>query len=210
MSIFYLLVFMLVSMSYIDAAPTRWESVANNPYQQSEVERILKDAIFNTTENFYVIKKAFQAQPGSHKICIPIVYNITCAECEDSLTDNLGPKCTSGYYVPVLWVEFDASDTASKLLLFFATSGFTVFGFDWADACDIPTGKSFNLSTVSLPTLDLVIACNDTMLESELNQTLVYLTTLVSHTIMLATTCMYEALATLFCLPLCTVIVTVC
>ena len=58
-----LAVFILVGISHTDAAPTSlWEDVAeNNVYQQSELIKILKDAIFNSTNNnFYTIKNTFQ------------------------------------------------------------------------------------------------------------------------------------------------------
>lgn len=189
MFVFYLLAFILIGTSYVDTAPIS-SSVANNPDQNNEVKRILKDAMFNSTDNFYIIKKVFQVQPGTHKICISIAYNITCDDqpkCKNP--DSLGAKCTSGYYQPVLWAEFDPSDLAGGLLFFFASNGFTVFGFDWADACDIPellynSEANLDHSAINFPTLNLVVpslpCSNSTALESEINQTLLYLTILVS------------------------------
>ena len=89
--------------------------------------------------------------------------------------------CTSeNLYKPVLWTEFDTTHEAGRLLLSTAASGVKVFGFDWAGACDI---NLYELPIVSLPTLNLIVSslpCNDTTLELKINQTLLYLTTLVS------------------------------
>ena len=46
----------LVGMNHIDSAPTRWESTADyNPDWPSEISKILRDSIFNSTDNFYAI-----------------------------------------------------------------------------------------------------------------------------------------------------------
>ena len=78
----------------------------------------------------------------------------------------------------MLWTEFDTADIAGKLLFYYAVSDLNVFGFDWAGACDRPSNND------SVPTLNLLISslssCNDTNLEPEIDQLLLYLTTLVS------------------------------
>ena len=59
-----------ISGSHSDAAPVGWMTTYTGLYSQSELERILMNATFNSTDNFYIIKNAFQPEPGSHKICI--------------------------------------------------------------------------------------------------------------------------------------------
>lgn len=162
----------LVGMNYMDAAPTRWESTADyNPDWLSEISKILRDSIFNSTDNFYAIKKAFQPQPGSHKICITIAFNVTFVD-----------QCTSKYLV--FWTEFDITNMAGKLLVYFASSDFYVVGFDWAGACD-DLEQSVGGTYTSVPTIYLVIpasfSCNDTEVQSYIHWSLLYLTKLVRN-----------------------------
>ena len=175
-----LAVLIIVDASYSNAAPMGWTTAAPNgsPHEQSTVERVLNNATFNSTDNFYTIKRAFQPQPGSHKICIPINFHITCdsAECDDTHPEN---NCSPEFNASVLWTEFDTGDIAGKLMLYFASSDFNVLGFDWAGACDVP-----DYHNDSVPTLNLVVpslVCNNTILESEIQQSLLYLTTLVRN-----------------------------
>ena len=180
----------IASTSHADAAPigswmTIYES-SSNPYdERSTLEKILMNATFNSTDNFHIIKKAFQPRPGTHKICIPITFNITYSdqpECYD--TDNY----TSGFYTKsVLWTEFDTADFAGKVLLYFALSDLNVFGFDWAGACDLDI-DNYGMVNDSAQIINLVVpslSCNDTNLESEIHLSLLYLTTLVRELIII-------------------------
>ena len=165
------------------------ESSYSSPHKQSTVERILNNAMFNSTDNFYTIKRAFQSQPGTHKICIPVVFNFTCSnqsECGDIDAENYNCS-SSGFYKSVLWTEIDTADTAGKLLLYFASSNLNVFGFDWAGACDVPTELVYEPANgYSVPTIKLVVPgsflCgNYTIIDSEVQRSLLYLTTLVRN-----------------------------
>ena len=164
-----------------DAAPAGPRSTAymssNSQFHQSALEWVLKDAIFNSTDNFYTIRKAFQPQQGTHKLCIPIAYNITCTNQEECDSKSSSFNCTSGYYFPVIWTEFDTTDAAGKLI-YFALVGLGVLGFDWAGTCDVPEDPDGD-SWTSVPTLDLAIPQLPCDMES-LNHTLLYITTMVS------------------------------
>ena len=180
----FLIVLIILSTSYSNAAPVGWMTTASSssPHEQGTVARILNNATFNSTDNFYTIKKVFQPQPGTHKICIPIAFNITCTDmpkCDNIDTEN---NCTSGFYKSMLWTEFDTADIAGKLMLYFASSDLNVFGFDWAGACEVPVRESNDYD--SEPSINLVVPsllCNDTNLESEIHQSLLYITTLVRN-----------------------------
>ena len=186
---FYLLVVSFIGTSQFEsvvAAPAaslaEWASIADNNVQSlGVIEGILKDAIFSSTYNVYTLRKVFQSQPGIHKICIPIAFNITFSM----------DQCT--LYKSILWTKFDTADIAGKLLFYFASSGLSVFGFDWAGACDNPVNvydgePSDDYDSVS--TIYLAIpanfSCNDTNIEADIHQSLLYLTTLVrKHTVQL-------------------------
>ena len=165
-----------------------FESSSSSRYQRGALQRILIDAIFNVTDNFYAIKDAFQPQPGIHKICIPVTYNITCANQSEDQECVL--NCTTGYNIIMLitWTEFDSTDTAGNILFYFASNGFSVFGFDWSSACDIYESRT--ILELTLPSLP----CNDTKSDVLLNYTdqtelqlaLQYVTTLVSKTMSLS------------------------
>lgn len=142
--------------------------------QQSELQMILIEAIFNFRDNFYAIRNAFQPQPGVHKICIPVSYVVTCID--QSNQDSI-INCAAGYQQSMIWTEFDTTDTAGNIVFELASSGFSVFGFDWAGACvtELTSGTILylELNTTSLP-------CNGTD-QMDLLQTLRYITTMVSR-----------------------------
>ena len=178
-----LTVLIVLSASYSNAAPPGWittpPTTSTSSLEQGTVARILNNATFNSTDNFYAIKKAFQLQPGTHKICILIAFNITCTDHDQPKCDTEN-NCTSGFYKSVLWTEFDTADIAGKLMLYFASSDLNVFGFDWAGACEVSLRDPESIDRV--PSINLVVPsllCNDTSLESEIDQSLLYITTLV-------------------------------
>ena len=155
-----------------------------NQYQKSRnaIEEILFDTIFNSTDNSRIVKRTFREQPGTHKICILLAYNVTCDEDSDisPQCNESDPQCILGLY-NILWTEFDTSDTAGTLLLYLASDGFSVFGFEWAGACDLlqDDSNAANLSLVLPSSL-----CNgnqsDIDLKEEIMSSLIYITTLVS------------------------------
>ena len=153
-----------------------------DPYLwQGVLKRILIEAIFNVTDNFYTIRNAFQPQPGVHKICIPVTYSIEYIYCTDQFDQDIN-NCTIDYEQSIIWTEFDTMDTAGNIVFKFASSGFSVFGFDWAGACD--TDLDSGTSTLYLYLNATSLLSNDTDLaihqyETDLLQTLLYITTLV-------------------------------
>ena len=78
---------------------TESESPSSSHFHRSELQRILVDAIFNFTDNFYTIKRAFQPEPGKLKICIPVTYNIICTDQPDNVNEDESCfiNCTTGY-----------------------------------------------------------------------------------------------------------------
>ena len=163
----------------VDGAPVGsdtaafFESSNSSRYQRGALQRILIEAIFNVTDTVYTIKDAFLPQPGIHKICIPVTYNITCTN-QSELDQDCFLNCTTGYDVSMIWTEFDSTDTAGQLLFKFASSGFSVLGFDWAGACDL---SEFSTATLELTVPSKALPCNNT---DHLLQALEYMTTLVS------------------------------
>ena len=159
-----------------------------NQYQESSnaIEEILFDTIFNSTDNSRIVKRTFREQPGTHKICTLVAYNVTCDEDSDisPQCNESDPQCILGLY-NILWTEFDSSDTAGTLLLYLASNGFSVLGFEWAGACDLlqDDSNAANLSLVLPSSL-----CNgnqsDIDLKEEIMLSLIYITTLVSFMIM--------------------------
>lgn len=188
-SCYHLLTVLIIfgtSYSLTTAAPVGWtttSSYSSTPQRpHSIIEMILNNAIFNSTDNFYTIKKTFQVQPGIHKICIPIDFNISCANQSECSDVEVEKNCTSGFYKSVLWTEFDTTDIAGRLMLYFASSNLNVFGFDWAGACENPIDVQ-EQSNISTPIINLVVSasflCSNTSIESEIHDALIYLTTLV-------------------------------
>ena len=162
------------------------ESTNTNQCQQSELQMILIEAIFSFTNNFYAIRNGFQPQPGVHKICIPVTYYIFCTLSDQSDQDSINIiNCTTGYQQSIIWTEFDTTDTAGSTVFAFALSGFSVFGFDWAGACDT---SDFNSVPVLLLLNTTSLFCNGTD-QIDLQQTLLSITTLVS---MIITIVFYE------------------
>ena len=156
-------------------------SSSDSQYQRSALHKILNDAIFNSTDNFYIIKRAFQVEQGVHKICIPVTYNVTCTNQSVVYYDhdlNCIFNCTTGYNVTIIWTEFDTKNIAGKAILHYASDGFSVFGFDWTGACDVVSSVvTLKLTVMASILQDL---CNDTdQMDPDLLQALQYITTLV-------------------------------
>ena len=160
------------TVSFVDAD---FEPTNTSQCQQNQLLGILVETIFNFTDNFYAIRNAFQPQPGVHKICIPIAYDIICANQSDHDDQDYIINCTTGYQQSIIWTEFDTTDTAGNIVFSFASSGFSVFGFDWAGACDTESSTILHIELSSTTSL----LCNSTD-QVELLQALLYITTLVS------------------------------
>ena len=163
----------------IDSDSILASSSNNGQFQRNELQKMLIEALFNSTDNFYLIKNAFQQEPGVHKICIPVRYSVTCTDQqpEDSDKDlDHFFNCTNGYTWGTIWTEFDTKTIAGNLLIYFASNGFSVFGFDWGGACDTDDVKSLlNTTTVLVLTVPS-LSCS----EKDLQLVLLYITTLVS------------------------------
>ena len=164
---------------HTNAAPVGRTTVGtsdSNYYNQGALEKMLMDATFNS-DNFYTIRKAFQPQPGTHKICIPVTFNVTCA---DQLECEVDDNCTSGFCESVLWTEFNVTDTAGKVLFYFAVNNLNIFGFDWAGACD--ANLDLDIEHTAIIDLNLTsLSCTNTSIQSEIRQLLLYLATLVRN-----------------------------
>ena len=145
---------MLLSVE-VHLAPVMEVEACNTPVRddiQDEVDEILKEGLLNNTNNIDKIKTAFEVKSGQVKICVPLNYTIFCTEeeCGDF-------NCSSGYSYSSrsIWTNFDTSTLAGAFLFDFASLDWTVFGFEWAGACDLSIENTpvLNISVSSLAVL---------------------------------------------------------
>ena len=151
-----LLLFLVMLLSVeVHLAPVMEVEACDTPVRddiQDEVDEILKEGLLNNTNNIDKIKTAFEVKSGQVKICVPLKYTIFCAEeeCGDF-------NCSSGYSYTSIWTSFDASPRtlAGGFLFDFALLNWTVFGFEWAGACDLSIENTpvLNISVSSLAVL---------------------------------------------------------
>ena len=132
--ILILLVLLIVGVS---TAPVReLESQRSNSHDDQEVYKTLKEGLLNDTSNLENIKTAFKVKPGQVKICISFIY---CLYNDQGNCNNTG----------IIWTNFDASSLSGRFLYYFAVQNLSIFGFEWAGACDIDSDIYLDIKTSS-------------------------------------------------------------
>ena len=164
---------MLLSVE-VHLAPVMEVEACNIPVRddiQDEVDEILKEGLLNNTNNIDKIKTAFEVKSGQVKICVPLNYTIFCAkeECGD---------CSSGYSYSSIWTNFDTSTLAGGFLFDFASLNWTVFGFEWAGACDL---RIENTPVLNISVSSLAVLCGVDNWEEYISASLQHLTQQVSE-----------------------------
>ena len=128
-----LLVLLIVGVS---TAPVReLESQRSNSHDDQEVYKILKEGLLNDTSNLEKITTAFKVKPGQVKICISFMYHL----CNDQ----------DYYNTNIIWTNFNAYSLSGRFLFYFAFQNVSIFGFEWAGACDLDSDIHLNIKTSS-------------------------------------------------------------
>ncbi len=109
---------------------------------QQEVDDILEQGLLDNAENLDKIKRAFDWDPDTVKICVNINYEINCTNQEECAGCF---NCYASNPHTFIWTSFDPTTLAGALLLEYGSVSYDIFGFEWAGACDLS-----NESTVSL------------------------------------------------------------
>ena len=135
------------------------QQATEDVFTEHDYEKISKqeliDEIFKGKSNLAVIKKAFGS--STNKVCIPITYDVQvyCRRrrriCNDSYSILFHPICMD-HEIQMIWSHYDPNKIAGKIIIFLASSKFTIFGFDWNDACNLNDDIIFNEIDINLHT----------------------------------------------------------
>lgn len=120
-------------------------------FERNRFDEILGEIeqdLLNNTDNLDRIKKAFNFDLNTVKVCIAVKYTSNCTCDEWTLNCDNSTRT-------IIWTSFNPSRPSGKLLILYGSLNLNVFGFEWEDACNIRTdGVWLSIAVPSLCDMD--------------------------------------------------------
>ena len=143
---------------------------------ETELYEILKTGLLNDPENLEKMREKFTLGPNEKRLCVHLNYTITCTDVEECGNATTPFNCSTEYSFTNIWLSFNSTPLAGRILFEYAALNFEVLGLNWAGACDLSPEVTLYLS-INVTSLQLLCGVDG---ETYINDSLRSLTKQVS------------------------------